>query len=118
MSNSNKYIDRDIIANLVYNEKPYIKEFAEATEDSFSEFKVNYNKYLLERDETNFRKAGHKIKPVVKMLNIDEIIEEYEHAKTLLWENETQEELEASAQKIQHICDQIIKELRKIQKNP
>lgn len=117
-STDSKYIDRDQIAGLVYNEEAYVKEFAEATEDSFLEFKTNYKKYLLDRDETNFRKAGHKIKPVAQMLGIDEIVEEYEYAKTLLWDEKPQEKLEESAQKIQSICEQIISDLKKIQKNP
>ncbi|MDX1639075.1 MAG: taurine dioxygenase [Balneolaceae bacterium] len=117
-STNHTYVKRETISDLVYNEEAYIREFAEATEDSFSEFRSNYGKYLLERDETNFRKAGHKIKPVAQMLNIDVIVEEYEHAKTLLWEERAQEELEASVEKIDAICEQVIRELKDIQQNP
>ncbi|MFH5834058.1 taurine dioxygenase [Halalkalibaculum sp. DA384] len=112
------YIDRELIAGLVYNEEAYIKEFADASEDSFTEFKTNYRKYLLKRDETNFRKAGHKIKPVAQMLEIDEIVEEYEHAKTLLWDEKPVEKLEQSVEKIEGICNEIIRELKQIQENP
>lgn len=108
------YVNPDQIAELVYNDVKFIKEFAEASEKSFSEFKSHYGRYLLERDEERFRKAGHKIKPIAQMLNIEVIIEEYEHAKTLLWENKNQEELEQSAEKINEICDTIIQELRAI----
>ena len=70
---------------MLYGEEKYIKEFAEAAISSFSEFSENYKKFLLARDETNFRKAGHKIKPVTQMLGLEQILEEYEHAKTLIW---------------------------------
>lgn len=111
------YIDYDLISELVYGEKAYIKEFAEATEQSFTEFRTNYRKYLLQRDETNFRKAGHKIKPVAQMLNINSVVDEYEHAKRLIWDEEDQEKLEKSVIKIEEICDQIIHELEVIQEN-
>lgn len=111
---TNKYIDEDLISELVYHEEKFIKEFADASRKSFTEFRENYSKFLLKRDETNFRKAGHKIKPVAQMLNIDDIIEEYEHAKTLIWQNKDQEKLERSADKITRICDTIIAELKAI----
>lgn len=112
-----KFIDYDIISELVFHEKPYIKEFAEATEQSFTEFQSKYRKFLLKRDEVNFRKAGHKIKPVAQMLKINVVLEEYEHAKTLLWDEKEQKELEKSADKIDKICDRIISELKIIQED-
>lgn len=108
------YVNPDQIAELVYNDEKYIKEFARASEQSFIEFKSHYGRYLLERDEDRFRKAGHKIKPVAQMLNIDVIVEEYEYAKTLLWENKDRAELKKSADKIEEICDKIILELQAI----
>lgn len=112
MAEGYRYIDPDLISKLVYHDKAFIKEFAEATEHSFDEFRKNYRKFLLERDEVNFRKAGHKIKPVVQMLNIDEVVEEYEQAKMLIWENRAQKLLEESADTIEKICTKIIRELR------
>lgn len=100
--------------NLMYDDENYVREFAGAAIQSFNEFSVNYSKYLLAQDETNFRKAGHKIKPVAQMLNISEIVEEYEHAKKLLQEDRPQEELRASAQKMTDIVDVILAELREI----
>ena len=112
--NNRHYIDVDLIAKLVYNEEKYIKEFAGASLESFSEFKEDYSRYLLDRDETKFRKAGHKIKPIAQMLEIDAIIDEYEYAKTLLWEEKEQSKLEKSASKITNICNTIIEELEQI----
>lgn len=97
---------------MLYGEEKYIREFANAAIDSFDEFSTNYSKFLLVRDETNFRKAGHKIKPVAQMLGLDQIIEEYEHAKTLLWDEKPDKELKASSDKIRGICDEIIEELK------
>lgn len=96
---------------MLYGEEKYIKEFAEAAIISFSEFSENYKKFLLSRDETNFRKAGHKIKPVIQMLGLGQILEEYEHAKTLIWDERPHEELETSADKVQQICSEVIQEL-------
>lgn len=96
---------------MLYGEESYIEEFATAAISSFSEFSENYKTYLLARDETNFRKAGHKIKPVAQMLGLNQIIEEYEYAKTLLWDEKPDGELKQSADKIQDVCSKVIKEL-------
>lgn len=111
MSAQKKLIDFSSVSEMLYGEDKFIQEFSEAAISSFSEFKDHYNTYLLARDETNFRRAGHKIKPVALMLGLDQIIDEYEHAKTLLWDEKPDKELEASSQKIQDICSQVIKEL-------
>lgn len=97
---------------MLYDEEEYIKEFAEAALDSFSQFSKDYAKYLRIRDEENFRRAGHKIKPVVKMLSLDPILDEYENAKTLLWDNKPDAELEKSVQKMQQFCDKVEEELK------
>ena len=96
---------------MLYGEEKFIKEFSEAAIISFSEFREHYNKFLLNRDETNFRKAGHKIKPVAQMLGLDLIVEEYEYAKTLIWDGKPDADLKKSAEKMQDICSNVIKEL-------
>lgn len=102
---------------MLYGEEEYIKEFAEAAIISFEEFSDNYKKFLLLRDETNFRKAGHKIKPATQMLGLDPILDEYEHAKTLIWDKAPDEDLEKSVDKVQSLCKQVLKELKeKLQK--
>ncbi len=96
---------------MLYGEEKFISEFAEAAITSFSEFRDHYSKFLLNRDEENFRKAGHKIKPVAQMLGLQQIIDEYEHAKQLLWDKRPKKELEKSSNKIQEICTKVIAEL-------
>lgn len=112
-----QHIDLDLISELVYNDKKYIIEFAEAMEQSFTEFRDSYGKFLRNRDEKNFRQAGHKIKPVAQMLHIDEIVDEYEHAKTLIWDEKPDEELEQSAEKVEALCREIIEELEHLQQD-
>jgi hypothetical protein len=112
---TNRYIHRKKIADLLYDDDKFIREFAEATETSFREFSGHYRKFLLNRDEDNFRRAGHKIKPVIQMLEIPDILEEYEQAKEMLWNQKKDEKLEQSADKIDRICEQIIFELEQMQ---
>lgn len=112
MDNQNKLVDFSGLNDMLYGEEKYIQEFAEAAISSFDEFSENYKKYLTVRDEANFRKAGHKIKPVAQMLGLKSIIEEYEHAKTLLWDNKPDEDLQASSAKVQGICTHVIDELK------
>jgi len=119
MSGNNKQnlIDIDKIYKMLFNEQKYVIEFAEASIQSFSEFSDNYSKYLLDKDMENLRKAGHKIKPVVQMLEIDDILEEYEKAKEMLVDERPQKELEKSINKIKVICDQAISEFQQIKDN-
>tara|TARA_R100000005_G_C4988159_1_gene195985 strand:+ start:1228 stop:1575 length:348 start_codon:yes stop_codon:yes gene_type:complete len=111
LSKKDKLVDFSSLNEMLYGEEKYIQEFAEAAISSFQEFSENYKKFLLQRDETNFRKAGHKIKPVTQMLGVEQILDEYEHAKTLIWDEGPQEELEKSADKVQSICSDVVKEL-------
>ncbi|MEX0845496.1 MAG: taurine dioxygenase [Balneolaceae bacterium] len=112
MGNKNKLVDFSELSDMLYGDETYIKEFSEAAIISFKEFSENYKKFLLAKDESNFRKTGHKIKPVAQMLNLNQIISEYEHAKTLLWDEKPMNELEQSASKIQNICSDVVNELK------
>lgn len=112
MNNGNTtYLDLSQIKEMLYDNENYIREFAAATESSFNEFAENYEKFLLQRNEEKFRKAGHKIKPVAQMLGVDKIVEEYEHGKTLLWDDKNEDELKKSITRIKKICDGVIEEL-------
>lgn len=95
-------------------EEDYVQEFAEAAVQSFQEFSENYSKYLLARNETEFRKAGHKIKPVAIMLGIDQIVENYEYEKTQFGNDRNIVELEESADKMNEICTRVLAELTDI----
>lgn len=108
---NNKLIDFSAVHEMLYGEEKFIMEFSEAAIQSFSEFQKSYKEYLLARDETNFRKAGHKIKPVAQMLGLDQILEEYEQAKTLIWDEKPDKDLNTSVKKIDEICTKVLAEL-------
>ena len=114
MSNSDKLVDFSSLIEMLYGEKKYIKEFAEAAVISFNEFQKNYCSFLADRDEINFRKAGHKIKPVAQMLGLQLIIDEYEFAKTLIWDKKPDADLNTSIEKMNGICNQVLSELNDI----
>lgn len=109
-----KLIDFTALNEMLYGDERYIKEFAEAAVISFSEFKTNYSKYLEIRNEEAFRKAGHKIKPVAQMLGLTGIIEEYEYAKTLLWEEKDDSHIRISIDKMDKICSSVLNELENL----
>lgn len=96
---------------MLYGEASYIKEFAEAAVISFKEFQENYSSFLLKKDEVNFRKAGHKIKPVAQMLGLNQIIEEYEYAKKLILKEKEESLFIESSKKMHKICDRVLIEL-------
>jgi HPt (histidine-containing phosphotransfer) domain-containing protein len=97
---------------MLYDDAEFIKEFTEAASDSFSQFAERYEEHLLKRNETEFRKAGHKIKPVALMIGVNEVVDEYEKAKKLLHNNEPDEKLQESADKIKSITSEVIEELQ------
>lgn len=106
------YIDIDKIRKLLYDDAGFIKEFTDAASDSFRQFAERYEEHLLERNETEFRKAGHKIKPVALMIGVDEVVEEYENAKTLLHSDAPDDKLQESVDKINCIAADVISELQ------
>jgi len=114
LSNTDKLVNFSTLNEMLYGEEKYIQEFANAAVSSFNEFKENYETYLTQRDEIHFRKAGHKIKPVAQMLGLDLIIEEYEYAKTLIWEEKSDDALKKSCEKMSGICNQVLSELNDI----
>lgn len=97
---------------MLYGDERYIREFAEAAIASFTEFKENFALHLQERDETNLRKAGHKIKPVAQMLGIQPLLDEYEASKEMLWNKKKDAELKKSAETMVVLCDQVLSELK------
>lgn len=108
------YIDIEKIRKLLYDDAEFISEFSEAASDSFREFSEKYEQHLLSRNEKEFRKAGHKIKPVALMIGVDEVVEEYENAKTLLHNNEPDKKLRESADKIKSITSDVISDLESL----
>ncbi|MDZ7659199.1 taurine dioxygenase [Fodinibius sp.] len=106
-----QFIDADKISDMLFKDSEYVAEFCEAGVTSFDEFIENYRIHLLDRNMTDLRKAGHKIKPGAQMMGADEVVDEYEHAKSLLDDNADNEELEKSVDKMSSICSTIQKEL-------
>jgi hypothetical protein len=107
-------INIDKIYEMLFNEQKYVVEFAEASIQSFNEFSQHYTSFLLNRDMESLRKAGHKIKPVAQMLDLEIILEEYEKAKVMLIEEKPQKELETSVELIRDICDSAVAEFNAI----
>ncbi|MGM0546617.1 MAG: Hpt domain-containing protein [Bacteroidota bacterium] len=105
------FIDPDKITDMLFHDADYVVEFCEAGVTSFEEFIENYRTHLLDRNMEDLRKAGHKIKPGAQMMGADEVVDEYEHAKTLLNDNADHEKLESSVEKMNDICTTIKNEL-------
>ena len=99
---------------MLFGERKYILEFCNAAIESFSEYSIHYKLYLLERDETKLRKAGHKIKPVAQMLGLDNLLEEYENAKILLQTECSDQFLEDSVKRVDQIIEIVILDLKEI----
>lgn len=114
MKKQTQLVDLSTILEMFGGDDSYLKEFADAAILSFHEFSENYTQYLLARNETDFRKAGHKIKPVAKMLGINIIVDEYEKEKLQFGKNKSEAELNESATKMKDICDRILTELAEI----
>lgn len=116
-SNPNKLIDLAYVTETVYGDENFLIEFCQAAVLSFSEFKNSFRKHLLERNEAEFRKSGHKIKPVAQMLKIDVLLDEYEHSKNLIQNNRPDEEIAEAANKMDSICNEVLNELQQILNN-
>jgi len=101
-------INKEMISEMMYGEEKYIREFAEASISSFSEFKTNFSEHLLNRDMESLRKAGHKIKPAALMLNLDGLMELYEKSKQQIENNALDAELKDTVSKVRSFCDQVI----------
>ena len=108
------FIKPEKIRDMLFNDASYVAEFCEAGLSSFEEFIDHYEKYLLERNMEDLRKAGHKIKPGAQMMGAHEVVEEYENAKELLNNEANQEDLVESVTKMKNICSSICSELSEL----
>lgn len=111
------FINPDKIKNILFDDDEYVIEFCEAGVTSFGEFLENFQKHLIDRNMEDLRKAGHKIKPGAEMMGAIEVIEEYEHAKTLLDDEAKESDLQQSANKMKEICTTVQKELTWLAEN-
>ncbi len=99
---------------MLYDDEDFIAEFCDAAIESFSEFSNSYEEHLLNRDEPPLRKAGHKIKPVAQMIGVEVIVDEYEHAKEMLHNDNPDKDLRKSVNKVKRITRELIEELDKL----
>lgn len=109
-----EYLDQKKIRDLLYDDENFLLEFSEAATASFQEFSSHYEQHLLNRDEPDLRKAGHKIKPVALMMGVTEIVDEYEHAKNLLHKGASDKKLRDSVDTMNHIISRVIEELKNL----
>ena len=114
MSNQKTLVDVDLISEMLYQEEKYIKEFAGASMQSFSEFKEQFRKNATARELENLRRAGHKIKPAALMLNLNELIDMYEESKTMIEEEAPDDQIAGLVDRMDAYCDQVLDEFRKI----
>ena len=114
MNTTNKIVDFTTVHEMLFGEVKYVKEFADAAIISFNEFKNNFAQYLKDRDEVNFRRMGHKIKPVAQILGLTMILEEYEIGKTLIEQEDSDLAISNSLQRIHKIIDQVLLELHEV----
>jgi hypothetical protein len=114
MSTKGPLVDVELIRNMLYNDDAYVKEFAGASIQSFSEFKKSFKKHVLNRDLDELRRAGHKIKPAALMLNLNPVIDMYEKSKEMLDNNATVEELQKITDKMDSYCGQVLTEFEEI----
>ena len=105
-------VDRDLVVELLYGDEEYVEEFAEASIESFSEFKENFKRYVRARDMENLRKTGHKIKPVAQIMKLDTLLSMYEESKSLLEEEASDQEINNLVDKINKYCNTLLKELK------
>jgi len=109
-----KMIKIETIRELLMGQDSYIGEFAEASISSFEEFSKDFSKHMISNDMEKLRRAGHKIRPVAQMLNIDQVIDEYERGKRFLENQPNPQEIEQSIQKMNDLCNRIIGEFKQI----
>lgn len=114
MSFETPLVDVDLVKQMLYQEEAYVKEFANASMQSFSEFKESFKLHVLARDMDSLRRAGHKIKPAALMLNLNQVIDMYEKSKKLLEENASTEQLADLVNEMNTYCDQVLYEFKQL----
>jgi|SRR6056297_78398 len=114
MDNQENLVDVQVIRDMLYDDDSYVKEFSNASIQSFGEFKKHFKESLLAREMDELRRAGHKIKPVAMMLNLEQLLEMYELSKTYLEENRSTEELANLSKNMDAYCEKVIAEFNEL----
>ena len=76
--------------------------------------------YLVAADNNSFmmpRGILSKIKPVAQMLGLNSIVDEYENAKKIIWEEKPDSDIQSSIIKMDKTCNQVLNELENISSN-
>ena len=110
LENEEKLINRDTL-NRYTGGAATDAEFIEALEGSFENFIHNYRLFLLARDMERLRRTGHNIKPTAKMMEVDILLEEYDHGKSLIRKDASIDKLRESGKRMQKIVDRILDEI-------
>lgn len=110
MNKKDKLVDFDVIRKMLYEDESYVKEFSEASVQSFTEFRDNFELHIKNNDLDELRRTGHKIKPVAQMLSLDDLLELYEKAKTALNQNKPDSEKEKLIEAMNSYCNQVLQE--------
>ncbi len=113
LSEKDTLICFDRINEILDEDPKYLKEFCEAGIKSFTKFRDDFEESMRSHDLETLRKAGHRIKPVAQMIGVQQINESYERAKTLLQNEESDDEIEGSITTIQNTCDEITGEFKR-----
>lgn len=114
METQKPIVDRQVIVNLLSGDEEYVREFAIASVDSFSEFRREFEASLKNRDEEHLRKTGHKIKPVAQMMQLEPIITMYESSKIMLEEDAPDEDIQKLIARMNSYCNELLKELKEL----
>ena len=101
------------IKNMLGDDPEYLKEFCQAAVISFTEFRNDYETSMRNHDMEKLKKTGHKIKPAAQMIGVHQVVDEYENAKRLLKDSAPDDEVNASIEKQQALCDKIIGDFKR-----
>ncbi len=103
-------VDFDLIREMLYDEDAYVKEFSEASIQSFTEFRDQFKINLDENNLDGLRKAGHKIKPIAQMLHLNKLLELYEEGKSVLIENKSDSKKSKLIAQVDDYCAKLVLE--------
>lgn len=110
IENNESLVDFDLIKEMLYNEDAYVKEFSEASIQSFTEFRDHFKLHIENNSLDGLRRAGHKIKPVAQMLHLNHLLELYEEGKSALIDNQPDSKKVNLVQQVEDYCSKLVME--------
>lgn len=112
MSDQNSLINFEQVNEMLDNDPEYVKEFCAAAINSFESFNEEFKQHMQNRNIENLRKAGHRIKPVAQMLDIEALTAEYEKGKNILENKESKGKIDGSIERVELLIEQVLNEFR------